>query len=134
MVIIRRPVFICNMVLYISLGGRIHKKTAFHAYLGRMYYCTSLVILMKTHYLTGLCTFLLPISFSQVNIHIYSKVCRDLKSVGNAKTCNCFSKICRGKIEFLQTFEWQETLRRKTNKCYDKTATQNDPGNNTKKL
>ena len=35
---------------------------------------------------------------------------------------------------FSETFEGQEILRRKTNKSYEKTATQNDPGNNTKKL
>ena len=35
---------------------------------------------------------------------------------------------------FSETFEGQEILRRKTNKSYEKTAIQNDPGNNTKKL
>ena len=34
---------------------------------------------------------------------------------------------------FSETFEGQEILRRKTNKSYDKTFIQNDPGNNTKK-
>ena len=34
---------------------------------------------------------------------------------------------------FSQAFEWQEILRRKTNKSYDKTALRNDPWNNTKK-
>ena len=125
MVIIRRPVFICNTVLYISLGGCIHKKTTFHAYFGRMYYCTSLVILMKTHYLTGLCTFLLPVSFSQVNIHIYSKVCRDLNSVDSTKTCNCFSKICKAKIEFFTNIRMTRNSEKKNKQtlrqnCYTK--------------
>ena len=70
-------------------------------------------------------------SFSQVYFHVYENVCRDLCSVGHAKTCNYFSKICKAN---LQTFEGQEILRRKTNKSYEKTAIQNDPGNNTKKL
>ena len=35
---------------------------------------------------------------------------------------------------FSETFEGQEILGRKTNKSYEKTAIQNDPGNNTKKL
>ena len=35
---------------------------------------------------------------------------------------------------FSQAFEWQEILRRKTNKSYDKTALRNNPGNNTKKI
>ena len=71
-------------------------------------------------------------SFSQVYFHIYDKVCRDLCSVGHAKTCNCFSKICKAKIEFFTNIR-QEILRRKTNKSYDKTVVRNDPGNNTKK-
>ena len=71
-------------------------------------------------------------SFSQVNFHIYNNVCQDLCSVGHAKTCNCFSKICKAKIEFFTNIR-QEILRRKTNKSYDKTVVRNDPGNNTKK-
>ena len=35
---------------------------------------------------------------------------------------------------FSETFEGQEILRRKTNKSDEKTAIQNDLGNNTKKL
>ena len=37
--------------------------------------------------------------FSQVHFHKYEKVCRDLCSVGHAKICCCFSKICKAKIE-----------------------------------
>ena len=92
------------------------------------------MILIKSTLSNGLCPFLSPMSFSQVNFHIYDKVCRDLRSVDHAKTCNCFSKICKAKIEFSQTFEWQEILRRKTNKSSDKTTVRNDPGNNTKKI
>ena len=45
-----------------------------------------------------------------------------------------FLKSLKQKSNFSETFEWQEILRRKTNKSYDKTAVQNDPGNNTKKI
>ena len=44
-----------------------------------------------------------------------------------------FLKSVKHKSNFSQTFEWQEILRRKTNKSYDKTALRNDPGNGTKK-
>ena len=45
-----------------------------------------------------------------------------------------FLKSVKQKSNFSQTFEWQEILRRKTNRSYDKTAVRNDPGNNTKKI
>ena len=45
-----------------------------------------------------------------------------------------FLKSVKQKSNFSQTFEWQEILRRKTNKSYDKTALRNNPGNNTKKI
>ena len=45
-----------------------------------------------------------------------------------------FLKSVKQKSNFSQTFEWQEILRRKTNKSYDKTAVRNDPGNSTKKI
>ena len=44
-----------------------------------------------------------------------------------------FLKSLKRKSNFSETFECQEILRRKTKKSYDKTAVQNDPGNNTKK-
>ena len=71
-------------------------------------------------------------SFSQVNFHIYDNICRDLCSVGHAKTSNCFPKICKAKIEFFTNIRM--TNSEKKNKSYDKTAVWNDPGNNTKKL
>ena len=43
-------------------------------------------------------------------------------------------KSVKQKSNFSQAFEWQEILKRKTNKSYDKTAVRNDPGNNTKKI
>ena len=43
-------------------------------------------------------------------------------------------KFVKQKSNFSQTFEWQEILRRKTNKSYYKTAVRNDPGNDTKKI
>ena len=45
-----------------------------------------------------------------------------------------FLKSVKQKSNFSQTFKSQKILRRKTNKTYDTTAVQNDPGNNTKKL
>ena len=45
-----------------------------------------------------------------------------------------FLKSVKQKSNFSQTFEWQEILRRKTNKSCHKTALQNGPGNNTKKI
>ena len=45
-----------------------------------------------------------------------------------------FLKSVKQKVIFSQTFEWQEILRRKINKSYNKTAVQNEPGNNTKKF
>ena len=101
--IIGTPVFICfkqNMVLYVSLGGRIYKKTAFHAYLGTMQYCKSFVILIKSALFNWVMYSSFAISFSQVNIHIYDNFCREMGSVGHTKTCTCFSKICKAKIEF----------------------------------
>ena len=44
-----------------------------------------------------------------------------------------FLKSVKQKSNFSQAFEWQEILRRKTNKSYDKTAVRNDPWNDTKK-
>ena len=38
-----------------------------------------------------------------------------------------FLKSVKQKLDFSQTFKWQEILRRKTNKSYDKTAVRNDP-------
>ena len=67
-------------------------------------------------------------SFLNVFFYIDDNVCRDLCSVGHAKTSNCFSKIFKAKIE------WQVILKRKINKSYDKSAVRNDPGNNTKKI
>ena len=45
-----------------------------------------------------------------------------------------FLKSVRQKLNFSETFQWQEIPRRKTNKSYDKTAVQNDRRNNTKKI
>ena len=45
-----------------------------------------------------------------------------------------FLKSVKQKPNFSQTFEWQETLRRKTSKSYDKTAVRNDAENSTKKI
>ena len=45
-----------------------------------------------------------------------------------------FLKPVKQKWNFSQTFGWQEILRRKANKSYDKTAVRNDPRNNTKKI
>ena len=79
-------------------------------------------------------TFLSPTPFFLVNFHKYEKVCRDLCSVHHAKTCYCFSKSVKQKWNFSQTFGWQEILRRKTNKSYDKTAVWNDLEYKTKKI
>ena len=80
-----------------------------------------------------ICTFLSPMSFSIVNFHIYHNVCRYLYSVGHAKTCNCFSKICKAKIEFFTNIRMTRNSEKK-NKSYDKTNARNDPGKNTKKI
>ena len=45
-----------------------------------------------------------------------------------------FLKSVKQNSNFSETFEWQEMLRRKTNKFHDTTAVQNDPGNKTKKI
>ena len=86
------------------------------------------------HYVVGLCTFLSPMPFSLVNFHKYDKVCRDLCSVRHGKTCYSFSKSVKQKSNFSQTFEWQEILRRKANKSYDKTAVWNGLEYKTKKI
>ena len=52
---------------------------------------------------------------------------------GSGRHVIAFLKSVKHKSNFSQTFEWQEILRRKTNKSYDKTALRKDPGNNTKK-
>ena len=69
-------------------------------------YRKSLVILIKKiHYLTGFCTFLLPVPSSQGNFHKYDSVCGDLCNVSHAKTCYCFSKTVKQKLNFSQIFE-----------------------------
>ena len=45
-----------------------------------------------------------------------------------------FLKSVKQKSNFSKTFKWQEILRRKTNKSYDKTTVRNEPGNNTSKI
>ena len=66
----RTALWICfkwNMALYVSLGGRIHKNTAFHAYLGRMQYSKPLVILIKSTLFNGV------MYFSFANVFFPSK-------------------------------------------------------------
>ena len=43
--------------------------------------------------------------FYQVNFYKYDKVCGDLCSVSHVKTCYCFSKICKTKIEFFTNIQ-----------------------------
>ena len=45
-----------------------------------------------------------------------------------------FLKSVKQILIFSETFKGKEILRRKTNKFYEKTAIQNNPGNNTKKI
>ena len=45
-----------------------------------------------------------------------------------------FLKSIKKKSNFSETLEWQEILRRKTNKSFDKTAVRNDPGNDPKTI
>ena len=77
--------------------------------------------------------------FSFANVFFPSKfpqirnVCQDLSSASRAKTCYCFLKSVKQKSNFLQIFEWLKISRGKTNKPYDTSAAQNDPGYNTKK-
>ena len=74
----------------------------------------------KVHYLAGYSPFanvFFPGIFSQVTQR------HAITFVKSVKEISIFS----------ETFEGQEILRRKTNKSYDKTFIQNDPGNNTKK-
>ena len=71
--------------------------------------------------------------FSQVYFHIYGNVCRDLCSVTQRHAITFLKSVKQISI-FSETFEGQEIVRRKTNKSYSKTAIQNDPGNNTKKI
>ena len=51
--------------------------------------------------------------FSQVNVHIYDKICRDLCSVDHAKACNCFSKIFKAKIEFFTNIRMTRNTEKK---------------------
>ena len=67
----------------------------------------------------------------QVNFHKYDKCCQVWVTQSHAIA---FLKSIKYKSNFSQIFEWQEILKRKTNKSYDKTAVRNDPGNNTKKI
>ena len=67
----------------------------------------------------------------QVNFHKYDKCCQVWVTQSHAIA---FLKSIKYKSNFSQIFEWQEILKRKTSKSYDKTAARNDPGNNTKKI
>ena len=55
-------------------------------------------------------------------------------SVDHAKTCNCFSKICKAKVGFFTNIQMARNSEKKNKQILDKTAVQNDPGNNTKKI
>ena len=90
----------------ISLGGRIHKKTAFHAYLGRMQYCKSLVILIKS----TLFNWIMYFSFANVFFpskfpHIQQRLSRFVQC-GSCKDMQLlFLKSVKHKSNFSQTFE-----------------------------
>ena len=45
---------------------------------------------------------------------------------------NTLCNWVKQKLNFSQKFQWQDIPRRKTNKSYDTTAVQNDPGYKTK--
>ena len=49
------------------------------------------------------------------------------------KTCNCFSKISKAKIEIFTNIRMTRNSEKK-HKSHDKTTVPNDPGNNTKKI
>ena len=70
-------------------------------------------------------------SFSQVFSQVYLQICAMWVTQRHAIAS---LKSLKQKSNFSETFEWQEILRRKTNKSYDKTAVRNDPGNSTKKI
>ena len=78
--------------------------------------------------------------FSFVNFFFPSNFPRIQQSLSRFVQCGsrrhriAFLKSVKQKSNFSQTFGWQEILRRKANKSYDKTAVLNDPGNNAKKL
>ena len=71
-------------------------------------------------------------SFSQLNL-TYKTISVEVCAVWIAQRhAIAFLKSIKQKSNFSQTFEWQEILRRKTNKSYDKTTVGNDPWNNIK--
>ena len=90
------------MVLYISLGGCIHKKAAFHAYLGRMQYFKSLVILIKSTLFNWV------MYFSFVNAFFASKFPQIRKQIVNLILENPMPKaiikrkVLRKKIEYVK--------------------------------
>ena len=47
------------------------------------------------------------------NCRRVDKVCRDLCSVDHAKTCNCFSKICKVQIEFFTNIQMTRNSEKK---------------------
>ena len=117
----------------IFLGDLIHKKIAFHVYLGRMYILQIIGnVDKKMHYLTGLRTFLLPTPFSQVYSTNTTKFVEICAVWVTRRHSIVFLKSGKQKSNFSQIFEWQEIMRRKTNKSYDKIAVQNDPGHKKK--
>ena len=66
---------------YISLGGCIHKKTAFYAHLGSMQYCQSLVILIES------ILFRWVMYFSFVNVFFPSKFPHIRQRLSRFVTC-----------------------------------------------
>ena len=94
----------------------------------------SLLILIKSTLFNWVMYFSLAnIFFPSIFPHIWQCQCQCGCSVGHAKTCSCFSKFCKAKIEFFRNIWMTRNSEKKTSKSCNNTAVQNNPGNNTKK-
>ena len=119
----------------ISLLGCIHQKIAFHAYLGRMYTLQIFGNINEKYTMSLGCVlfFFANYFFPSKFLQIRQSLLRFVQS-RHAKTFYCFPKSVKQKSHFSQTFEWQEILRRKASKSYDKTAVWNGLEYKTKKI
>ena len=101
--------------------------------LGGCIYCKSLVTLIKSTLFNWVmyiffANAFFPSKFPQIRQSL-------LKFVqGEWLEDILFLQSVKQKLNFPQTFRWQEIPRRKTSKSYDTTAVRNDPGNKTKKI
>ena len=72
--------------------------------------------------------------FSQEDFHKYDKVCQDLCSVSHAKTCYCFSKTCKAKIELFIHIRMTRNAEKKNKQILQYNCSTKQPRKSGKKI